>query len=321
MTSLKIDEFIGAECDIAPHTLDDYESDTPRWCKGCGDHGVLLGVQQLLKEDQIEPESVVAVSGIGCSSRLPHYLRTYGFHGIHGRALPLSLGVSLARPDLKVLTVMGDGDCFSIGAGHWLHTLRYNPDLLVLVLDNEVYALTKNQASPTTQQGTVTNTSPHGAYLKALNPLSVILSVANVSFLAQTATLNPTHMAATLRKAWDHRGLSFVRIMQRCPVYMPDLFGGSEPFTPVYLEHADGVPLDKTMLRRATIIEHDCHDLNAAQKLVREIETTPMGLIYWDPSVPTYNEIRHSRAAKLTPSELIAKLNVQLDKYSVAAHE
>lgn len=321
MAPLNIDEFIGTECELDYHELADYETDTPRWCKGCGDHGVLLAVQQLLQEEQTDPETVVAVSGIGCSSRFPHYLKTYGFHGIHGRALPLSLGVSLARPDLRVLTIMGDGDCFSIGAGHWLHTIRYNPDIMVLVLDNEVYALTKNQVSPTSALGTVTNTTPRGAYLKNMNPLSVILAVKNVSFLAQSATLNPPHMEATLRKAWAHRGLSFVRILQRCPVYMPDLFSGMDSFTPVYLENEDGIPLDKSMLRKANVMAHDHRDINAAQRLVQQEDAAPMGLIYSDPDVPTYGDIRHGQAHQLAPVELIAKLNLLLNKYSVTAHE
>ena len=160
MTSLAIDEFVENYCEVRPHELKDYETEVPRWCKGCGDHGVLSVIQRLLRDEQVDPENVVAVSGIGCSSRLPHYLKTYGFHGIHGRALPVSLGVALARPDVRVMTVMGDGDCFSIGAGHWVHTLRYNPRILVMVLDNEVYALTKNQVSPTSQAGAITNTTP-----------------------------------------------------------------------------------------------------------------------------------------------------------------
>lgn len=178
-------------CAIAEYTLDDYASEMPRWCKGCGDHGVLAALQRAMLKHRVKPENVVAVSGIGCSSRLPQYLRTYGFHGIHGRALPIATGVRLSRPDLKVVVTMGDGDCFSIGGNHWLHAIRYNLNAVVLVLDNGIYALTKMQVSPTTPTGWKTRTTPGGSYLQPLNPLSVVVGITNVSFLAQTANLAP----------------------------------------------------------------------------------------------------------------------------------
>ena len=318
MSSIDIDDFVAPECTIS-HEVSDYEADTPRWCKGCGDHGVLMVVQQLLSDHSMDPENVVAVSGIGCSSRLPHYLKTYGFHGIHGRALPLSLGVSLARPDLKIIAVMGDGDCFSIGSAHWLHTLRYNPDMLVLVLDNEVYALTKNQVSPTTPQGTVTNTSPRGSYLKALNPPSVMLGISNVSFLAQTTTLNPPHLEATIRRAWEHRGLSFVRVLQRCPVFMPEMTFGALAIR--YLEHVDGIPLEAATVRGAPVEAHDPRNLSAAREVAAIEDPAPMGLLYWDPEVPTYNEVRHSKRRDVSPAELVTALEKRLDRFAVGRAE
>jgi len=318
MTTLEIDEFVDNQCGVQHYELEDYESDIPRWCKGCGDHGVLLALQKLLRDDQVQPENVVAVSGIGCSSRLPHYLRTYGFHGVHGRALPISLGVTLARPELRVLTVMGDGDCFSIGAGHWLHTLRYNPRMLVVVLDNEVYALTKNQASPTSMAGAITNTTPRGAYLAGLNPLSLILGVTNVSFLAQTATWLPVHMEDTLRKAWNHNGLAFVRIMQRCPVFMPNAFGADgTPFPAVFLQNDDGIAPNKGVLRTAPVEPHDHRDLHAAQKMALREDGAPMGLLYHNPDLPSYGEVRSARIKPVNNEELMAGLNAQLDKYAV----
>ncbi|MDH4067156.1 MAG: thiamine pyrophosphate-dependent enzyme, partial [Acidobacteriota bacterium] len=157
--------------------IDDYEGAVARWCRGCGDHGVLTAVERLLEAVQLKPERTVFVSGIGCSSRFPHYLKTYGFHGIHGRALPVATGVKLRRPDLDVFVVMGDGDCCSIGAGHWIHAIRYNMDMVVLLLDNGIYGLTKNQSSPTTPKGFPSNTAPRGSYLDALDPLSATLGV------------------------------------------------------------------------------------------------------------------------------------------------
>jgi len=145
--------------------LGDYEGAVARWCPGCGDHSVLTAVEKLLVAEQLKPEQTVFVSGIGCSSRFPHYLKTYGFHGLHGRALPVATGVKLHRPDLDVFVVMGDGDCCSIGAAHWIHAIRYNIHMVAMLLDNSIYGLTKKQTSPTTPQGFKTNTQPFGSFL------------------------------------------------------------------------------------------------------------------------------------------------------------
>src|SRR5512141_416078 len=194
--------------------LGDYEGAVARWCPGCGDHSVLTSVERLLVAEQLKPEQTVFVSGIGCSSRFPHYLKTYGFHGLHGRALPVAEGVKLHRPDLEVFVVMGDGDCCSIGAAHWIHAIRYNMNLTVFLHDNQIYGLTKKQASPTSPIGTKSNTTPRGSYLEALNPLSVTLGVQNVSFVAQTVDWIPEVLYDIVRAAYHHKGLSFVRIVQ-----------------------------------------------------------------------------------------------------------
>ena len=172
--------------DDAPtcYEADDYQKREGKWCAGCGDFGALNAVKRLLAKEQLKPEKLAFVSGIGCSSRFPHYVNSYGFHGIHGRALPLATGLKLARPELDVFVVMGDGDCTSIGAGHWIHATRYNTNMTVLLLDNNIYGLTKNQTSPTTPQGYKSNTSPKGSVLPALNPLQTTLGVANASFVA-----------------------------------------------------------------------------------------------------------------------------------------
>ena len=189
-------------------TMDDYAGAIARWCPGCGDHAILTAVERLLEEEQLPPERTVFVSGIGCSSRFPHYLKTYGFHGIHGRALPIASGVKLRRPDLHVFTVMGDGDCCSIGAGHWIHAVRYNIDMVALLLDNGIYGLTKNQTSPTTPQGHPSNTQPRGSILVGLNPVSATLGITNASFVAQTADWIPAHLYQTILAAYKHRGFS-----------------------------------------------------------------------------------------------------------------
>src|SRR5512147_3332950 len=153
--------------------LSDYEGAAARWCPGCGDPSILTAVQRLLVAEQLKPEQTVFVSGIGCSSRFPHYLKTYGFHGIHGRAFPIAEGIKMARPDLSVFVNTGDGDCCSIGAAHWIHAIRYNMNLTAILHDNQIYGLTKKQASPTSQIGTKSNTTPRGSVLEPLQPLSV----------------------------------------------------------------------------------------------------------------------------------------------------
>ena len=196
-------------------SMADYGSAMPRWCPGCGDHSLLSAVQRLLEAEQLKREKTVFTSGIGCSSRFPHYMKTYGFHSIHGRSLPVATGIKMTRPDLTVFTVMGDGDCCSIGAAHWVHAIRYNIDMVAMLLDNNIYGLTKNQTSPTTPQGHASNTQPLGSYLPALNPMEVTLGVTNASFVAQTADWVPAHLYQTIRAAYKHKGFSFVRVLQR----------------------------------------------------------------------------------------------------------
>src|SRR5210317_1627111 len=237
MFGLKVD----CALDI-PHkyyTLENYEKGVARWCPGCGDHAVLTAVQRLCRDKQLPPEDTVFVSGIGCSSRFPHYMGTYGFHGLHGRALPIAQGVKIRRPDLHVFVNMGDGDCCSIGTAHWIHAIRYNMNLTVIVHDNEVYGLTKKQASPTSPVGMKTNTTPYGSILQPLKMLSTTLGVSNVSFVANTVVWIPQSLNDILREAFHHKGFSFIRVLQRCPAYLPHLFDRytSAPDSILYLNH------------------------------------------------------------------------------------
>ena len=206
------------------HELEDYQSGVPRWCTGCGDNAILAAVQRLCRDEDLRPEKTMFVSGIGCSSRFPHYMKTYGFHGIHGRALPVAEGIKMARPDLNVFVNTGDGDCCSIGAAHWIHAIRYNMNMTVMLHDNQIYGLTKKQASPTSPRGTKSNTTPRGSYLEALNPLTVTLGVQNVSFVAQAVDWIPEVLYDIIKAAYHHKGLSFVRILQRCPEWLPKMF-------------------------------------------------------------------------------------------------
>jgi 2-oxoglutarate/2-oxoacid ferredoxin oxidoreductase subunit beta len=297
--------------------LEDYDGALPRWCAGCGDHSVLTAVQRLLVAEQLRPEETVFVSGIGCSSRFPHYMKTYGFHGIHGRALPLATGVKLHRPDLTVFVVMGDGDCTSIGAAHWLHAIRYNVRMVALMLDNNIYGLTKNQTSPTTPQGHASRTQPQGSYLPALNPLTATLGITNASFVAQTAEWIPAHLYATLQAAYRHEGFAFVRILQRCPEFTPDLYADAVRKTELneLLVHDDGVTvpeLEKTYRRR---VPHDPRDLDAARRLAEDSDTIRLGVFYRDPARVRYEDTRHLPA--LSVAEKFSLLEQELDRHAV----
>jgi 2-oxoglutarate ferredoxin oxidoreductase subunit beta len=297
--------------------MGDYESAKSRWCPGCGDHSVLTAAQKLLASEQLRPENTVFVSGIGCSSRFPHYLKTYGFHGIHGRALPVATGIKLHRPELDVFVVMGDGDCCSIGAGHWMHAIRYNMDMTVLLLDNAIYGLTKNQTSPTTPQGHKSNTQPRGSYLPALNPLTTTLGVTNASFVAQTAEWVPAHLAATLRAAYRHKGFSFVRILQRCPMYTTDVFQQAvrDPSRTQLLVHDDGVSVPELAKIYTNVLRHDLHDLSAARQLAEETDPIRIGVFYRDESKPRYEETR--RVIHHSAAERLALLDAEFDRYAI----
>jgi len=299
------------------YDIAEYEGPLARWCPGCGDHTILTAAQRLLELEQLRPEQTVFVSGIGCSSRFPHYMKTYGFHGIHGRALPLATGVKLARPDLDVFVVMGDGDCCSIGAGHWIHAIRYNVNMVVLLLDNNIYGLTKNQTSPTTPQGHPSNTQPRGSYLPALNPLTATLGVTNASFVAQTADWAPGHLLATLRAAFHHPGFSFVRILQRCPVFTPGIFQKAvqDPNETQMLVHENGIDDEATFAIYKNLVTHDPRDLDEARHLAEADGKVRLGLYYCNPDHPRYEETR--RRPVFTAEEKIKVLEEELDRHAV----
>jgi 2-oxoglutarate ferredoxin oxidoreductase subunit beta len=295
----------------------DYEAARARWCPGCGDHSVLTAVQKLLASEQLKPERTVFVSGIGCSSRFPHYVKTYGFHGLHGRALPVATGVKLHRPELDVFVVMGDGDCCSIGAAHWIHAIRYNLKMVVLLLDNNIYALTKKQTSPTTNLGVSSNTQPFGSYLPALNPLTTTLGVTNASFVAQTAEWSPPHLEATVRAAFEHPGFAFVRILQRCPVYMPEQFTNavSDRSLVELLVHEQGINVPQLASIYKAQRPHDPSDLHAARRLAEDDNPIRLGVFYQDRTKPRYEETR--QRPKHTAQEKITLLEKEFDRYAV----
>ncbi len=305
------------QSDDHQYEMSEYEGARARWCPGCGDHSVLTAVQRLLAAEQLIPEQTMMVSGIGCSSRFPHYMKTYGFHGLHGRALPVATGIKLHRPELDVFVTMGDGDCTSIGAGHWVHAIRYNLNMVAMMLDNGIYGLTKNQTSPTTPQGFKSNTQPFGSILPPLNPIEVALGITNASFVAQTAEWVPSHLYATLRAAYKHKGFSFVRVLQRCPVFTPAIFQKAvqDPTRINLLVHDDGVVTPDLDRIYQTQTQHDPSDLAAARALAEQTDRINLGVFYKDPSKPRYEETR--RVTPRTPAERVALLEKEFARYAV----
>ena len=201
------------------YTKKDFESDQDvRWCPGCGDYAILSAAQKMMPDLGIPREEIVFVSGIGCSSRFPYYMNTYGFHTIHGRAPAIATGLRLARPDLKVFVVTGDGDGLSIGGNHLLHVLRRNVNVAILLFNNKVYGLTKGQYSPTSELGKVTKSTPMGSADRPVSPCAFALG-SGATFVARTVDRNVAHVEETLKRAAHHPGAAFVEILQNCNVY------------------------------------------------------------------------------------------------------
>jgi len=189
-----------------------------RWCPGCGDYGVLAAVQFLHAELDVKREDTVFISGIGCAARFPYYMSTYGMHTIHGRSPAIATGLAVARPDLNVWVVGGDGDMLSIGGNHLIHALRRNINLTILLFNNQIYGLTKGQYSPTSEVGKVTKSTPMGSIDPPFNPISLALG-ANATFVARTHDLDRKHMTKIFRRAHEHNGASVVEIYQNCNVF------------------------------------------------------------------------------------------------------
>jgi 2-oxoglutarate ferredoxin oxidoreductase subunit beta len=301
------------------YTLADYENAIARWCPGCGDHGILTSVQRLCSEKQLSPEKTVFVSGIGCSSRFPHYMKTYGFHGLHGRAMPVACGIKFRRPDLHVFVATGDGDCCSIGTAHWIHAIRYNMDMTVLLLDNEIYGLTKGQTSPTSAKGTISNTNPRGSVLPPINPIQTTLGVSNVSFVAQTVDWNPAHLYATIQAGFEHPGFSFIRILQRCPVFQKDRFQPAinNPDEVTLLTHKNGIQIDAAVAKMYKhVVDHDPSNLHEARELSENMDRQVIGLLYQDKTKDRY-DLYGAHNMGITPEHKRNAINIELDKFAV----
>ncbi len=202
----------------------DFQSDQEtRWCPGCGDYAVLSAVQQFMPELGIPPERIVFMTGIGCAGRFAYYMDTYGMHGIHGRAPALATGLATTRPDLSIWIVTGDGDALSIGGNHLIHALRRNVPVKILLFNNQIYGLTKGQASPTSERGKITKSTPFGSHDRPFNPLALALG-AEATFVARSLDRDRAHLAEVLRTAAAHEGTAFVEIYQNCPVFNDGAF-------------------------------------------------------------------------------------------------
>jgi 2-oxoglutarate/2-oxoacid ferredoxin oxidoreductase subunit beta len=311
----------------------DFKSDQEvRWCPGCGDYAILAAFQAFLPELDVPRENVVVVSGIGCSSRLPYYVDTYGLHSIHGRAPAIATGLATSRPDLSVWVITGDGDALSIGGNHLIHTLRRNVNIKILLFNNRIYGLTKGQYSPTSEQGKITKSTPFGSLDHPFNPVSLALG-ADASFVARTIDSDRKHLTSILREAADHQGAAFIEIYQNCPIFNDDAFaplkeaGAADRL--IRLEHGKPLMAGQTGLQfgrngqleacedPADAIVHDTHrsDPSYAFALSRldtaDFRHTPIG-VFRKVEQPSYDELMASQLdaarAKSGPGDLAGLL-------------
>jgi len=302
-------------------TAKDFSTDQEvRWCPGCGDYSILAQVQKVMPTLGIPRENIVIISGIGCSSRFPYYMNTYGMHSIHGRATAIASGLKAARPDLSVWIVTGDGDSLSIGGNHTIHLLRRNFNLNILLFNNQIYGLTKGQYSPTSEINKVTKSTPYGSIDHPFNPLALALG-ADGTFVARTMDRDPKHMQAMLLRTNQHRGASFLEIYQNCNIFNDGAFEvftekGTKAQETLFLEQGKpltfgasnekGIKLDGFTPKVVNLNEghsvndlwiHDEKDIYKAQILVRIFDNPtieghlprPFGVFY-QTDRPCYEE-------------------------------
>jgi 2-oxoglutarate ferredoxin oxidoreductase subunit beta len=277
----------------SPLTSKDFQTDQEvRWCPGCGDYSILAQVQKVMPTLGIPRENIVIVSGIGCSSRFPYYMETYGMHSIHGRATAIASGLKATRPELSVWIVTGDGDSLSIGGNHTIHLLRRNFDVNIMMFNNQIYGLTKGQYSPTSEEHKVTKSTPFGSIDHPFNPLALAMG-ADATFIARTMDRDPKHLQESLLRSNAHKGASFLEIYQNCNIFNDGAFEiftdkASKPVETLFLEHGKplvfgankekGIKLDGFKPVVVDLSEgasaddcwiHDDHDFYKAQILVR----------------------------------------------------
>ena len=323
-----------------------------RWCPGCGDYAVLATMQGFLPELGLKRENIVFVSGIGCSSRFPYYMNTYGVHSIHGRAPAIATGLSVSRPDLSVWVITGDGDALSIGANHLMHALRRNVNLKILLFNNRIYGLTKGQYSPTSEVGKVTKSTPAGSVDNPFNPVSLALG-AEATFVARTLDSDRAHLTSVLRAAAAHRGTALVEIYQNCPIFNDGAFDvlkdrdqaqgrllhlvdgepvtiGTGPDQRVVVRSADGgldvVPASG--VDPALVVRHDAGAGDPSQQFALsrldgpDMTHVPLG-VFRDVQRPTYDDLvrdqvdRAVAAAGVPADDAIAAMLAGRDTWTV----
>tara|TARA_B100000686_G_scaffold354840_1_gene467606 strand:- start:3332 stop:4348 length:1017 start_codon:yes stop_codon:yes gene_type:complete len=303
---------------VASLTKKDFVSDQDvRWCPGCGDYSILAQTQKTMPDLGIPKEKIVFVAGIGCSSRFPYYMDTFGFHTIHGRAPAIASGVKVSNPDLSVWVITGDGDALSIGGNHLIHLLRRNLDMNIVLFNNEIYGLTKGQYSPTSEFGKKTKSSPFGSLDRPFNPLSLALG-ANSTFVSRTIDTNTLHLQESLKRAHLHKGTSFIEVYQNCLIYNDGAFShlsdksvkddnildlkhkepmifGKEGDKGIRLDgfKAEVVKMEKNISKEDLLV-HDEHDRDLAGLLANFTEEeslpTPLGVIFSEDQ-PRYEEL------------------------------
>ena len=310
----------------------DFKSDQDvKWCPGCGDYSILAQVQSVLATTGIKREDIVVISGIGCSSRFPYYMNTYGIHSIHGRAPGFASGLKAARPELSIWVATGDGDGLSIGGNHFIHILRRNIDVQILLFNNEIYGLTKGQYSPTSPEGTVNKAAPMGSIDHPFNPMALALG-ADATFIARSMDRDPKHLKSTLAEANNHKGASFVEIYQNCNIFNDGAFSAytekdSKKEECLFIEHGQpmvfgqenekGVKLDgftpvvvnlnENGASVDDLLVHDRHDMNIAQILTRMFDhpsqeghfPRPFGVFY-QTNRPVYENVMTQQIEQAT---------------------
>ena len=316
-------------------TKKDFVSDQDvRWCPGCGDYAILSQVQKLFPELGIPKEKFLIVSGIGCSSRFPYYMDTYGFHSIHGRAPAVASGAKLANPDLSVWVITGDGDSMSIGGNHFIHILRRNFDIKILMFNNRIYGLTKGQYSPTSELGKITKSTPMGSVDHPFNPPQLALG-ASGTFIARTIDRELKHMTSIFHAASEHQGTSFVEIYQNCNIFNDGAFSEltekeTKDETQLILEHEKPMIVGSNqnkglILEGATfkvvqigkdynaddVLKHNMYDKNLAM-LLSEITyipelPVPIGILYKE-NKPTYEQMMYEQIQQAIDSKGVGNL-------------
>lgn len=309
-------------------TKKDFTSDQEvRWCPGCGDYSILSTMQSFLPEMGVPRENIVFISGIGCSSRFPYYLETFGVHSVHGRAPAVASGLAIARPDLSIFVITGDGDALSIGGNHLIHAMRRNVELKILLFNNRIYGLTKGQYSPTSEKGKVTKSTPLGSLDSPFNPISLALG-AEASFVARSVDSDRKHLTEVLRAATAHKGSALVEIYQNCPIFNDGAFDSvKDPSTKEgsLLQMVHGQPIKSSKygvvksdlhfevkpleeINVEDIIVHDAHnpDPSYAYALSRlsgsELEHVPVG-VFRDVVRPSYSALVHSQLEETIKSQ------------------